>query len=863
MASRKLRSHTIIPADLYLRRQADDQLREIILEMGRPGYVLVARQMGKTNLLLNARRELPESGDLFVYVDVSNVFPELRSFFRNLIDVALESLLPNGVFLQEVVQQTRIETSTLPPHKEHEMELRRLLQSVSGKVVVFLDEVDALTKTGYSDQVFSFIRSVYFAGRANFEEFTRLTYVLSGVAEPGELIQNKAVSPFNIGEKIYLDDFSRREFGEFLKHAELDYSEAVSDRIFYWTAGHPRMTWDVCAALERRSRSSLALDDVDAVVDELYFGSVNVPPIDHIKDLVAQSKGLRDSVMTIHYQKTDALTDSARTRLYLAGISRFDIQQRVANFKNRVIERALSEDFIRSIDVLDTVQIDAGIKLFQSEHFGDALALFNSIARGTNDARLKNTAVHWAGLTQFQLGKFSDALASLESINEVEKEFIHWYYRGLAHLNLAHVEEAIDSFRKALRTQQTDEIYYYDALANLGAALCRMDPPPQTALDEASKISTELIEKAEKLFELSTISGKSVLVSAYRNLFRVAELQEDPESSMRYLALAKQYADDTELLKLMMTEISLADMASRPALLENAVSAVMSIKVFSLSTLQNKFALDEIGRLLEQLDDSKRRDDAVRVLGHVLDHVGPSEELLEVIENLVFSKFTRGYQELGAVLLEEMLEREHLKRNPVAYRSLLTYAMLIDEGLALKYGPVLVESYEKNQSAINGDFGTALRALHSVFSAAIRNSNLDLAGDAARAAGNVISGAEMSASLANSAALLHDYMTGLVSVVRFGDSKAAATVGALIRKLTLVRQFELPLFPKDFQRNMQRDLAFAIRAVPVATVVNNGQKYGRNALVVVSYNGDERSGKYKKFLEDINAGRCVVLRVLD
>jgi hypothetical protein len=55
-----LKPSTIIPSDLYVDRAADRQLRQIISDMGRPGYVLVARQMGKTNLLLHAQQTLDE-----------------------------------------------------------------------------------------------------------------------------------------------------------------------------------------------------------------------------------------------------------------------------------------------------------------------------------------------------------------------------------------------------------------------------------------------------------------------------------------------------------------------------------------------------------------------------------------------------------------------------------------------------------------------------------------------------------------------------------------------------------------------------------------------------------------------------------
>lgn len=862
MVDRKLRSHTIIPPALYLRRHADDQLREIINEMGRPGYVLVARQMGKTNLLLNARRELPEKGDLFVYLDVSNLFPELRGFFRNLIDVALESLRHDGVFLQGVIQQSRAETASLPPHKEHEIELRRLLQTVSGKVVVFLDEVDALTKTGYSDQVFSFIRSVYFAGRANFEEFTRLTFILSGVAEPGELIQNKSVSPFNIGEKIYLDDFSRAEFDRFLIKAELNYSEEVSSRVFYWVEGHPRMTWDLCSALERRSQEKLTEVDVDDEVSELYFGSVNVPPIDHIKDLVAQSNELRDSVMTIHYRKTDALTDPARTRLYLAGISRFDIQKRIASFKNRVIERALSEDFIRSIATIDTAQIDAGVKLFQVEQFADALGLFNSIARGASDPRLKNSAIQWAGLAQFQLGKFSDALTSFESQTEIEdsEKLVHWYFRGLSHLNLGEYENSISCFRSALSSEKSERVYYFDTMANLGTALAMLDPPSQTSLIEANQLSRELISKVDKIKSLNTKSGSGVLVTAYRTLSRVARLEGNHQGAREYLESAKKYADAPELLKLTMMEVTLADRASRAFVLDQAVQVVLSIKSFSLSSLENQFALKEVGSLLELLDAADKRDEAASIVGHVLDHVTASEQLMNVIEEVVFSTFSRGFHTLGAALIQKMLERDQIKRIPITYKSILTFATLVDERMALQYGDAYVLACEKSRDRVSDDVATTLRGLFAVFSTSLRHGKLDLAEDASRVAGEIIVSFDFASSSMPSALLLRDFMSVLVTVLRRRDIESAAVAGALIRKVASVKQFELPMFPNDFHRNMQRDLAHAMRTVPVGTVVKSGKKYGRNSRVIVSYDGEERSGKYKVFADDVEAGKCVVLR---
>ena len=61
--SYKLKSYTIVPDSLYVERKADLQLHGIVEAMQRPGYVLVSRQMGKTNLLLRAKRKWENSRD--------------------------------------------------------------------------------------------------------------------------------------------------------------------------------------------------------------------------------------------------------------------------------------------------------------------------------------------------------------------------------------------------------------------------------------------------------------------------------------------------------------------------------------------------------------------------------------------------------------------------------------------------------------------------------------------------------------------------------------------------------------------------------------------------------------------------------
>lgn len=310
-----LKSSAVVPKKFYVKRSADEQLVEIINEMGRPGYVLVARQMGKTNLLQNLIRENEDSITRFAYIDFSNIFETERECFQNIINMTFER---NRVIFSEVEDEIKLmrSSNTLSPHKEHENELRVLLNKFHGKLIIILDEIDSLTNTTYSDHIFSQIRSIYFS-RVNYPEMERLTYILSGVAEPSELIKNKKLSPFNIGEKILLDDFNSEQCSEFFKKVNLPINQDIKDQIYNWTSGNPRLTWDLTSEIENLifEKGVVSNEDVDRTVERIYLTDFSLPPIDHIRDLVEYDRQLRNAVMQIKYEKGATLPDGIKIKL--------------------------------------------------------------------------------------------------------------------------------------------------------------------------------------------------------------------------------------------------------------------------------------------------------------------------------------------------------------------------------------------------------------------------------------------------------------------------------------------------------------------------------------------------------------------
>src|SRR5207302_3685818 len=105
--------------------------------------------------------------------------------------------------------------------------------------------------------------------------FYRLTFCLLGVATPVDLIRDTRVSPFNVGRRIELRDFTREEaapLAEGLKAsveslassvkgkragsqrskrvpAQRAIAQRLLQRVLYWTSGNPYLTQRLCRAL--------------------------------------------------------------------------------------------------------------------------------------------------------------------------------------------------------------------------------------------------------------------------------------------------------------------------------------------------------------------------------------------------------------------------------------------------------------------------------------------------------------------------------------------------------------------------------------------------------------------------------------
>jgi hypothetical protein len=455
MLTKLLSSQAIIPDRLYVERAADRQLAQAIASMGKPPYVLVARQMGKTNLLLHAKRRLQTEQDVFCYLDLTKKFPSLAHFFEFVIDRILDS--HDGLRAATTAEIARIRNESSPELAAvtYERSLLSVLENIPGRLVVLFDEVDSLATCPFSDRIFSQIRSIYFErGNDSLRALRRLTYVLSGVAEPRDLIKDRSISPFNIGDKIVLDDFSLDEVAEFSIRANLSVPEETIKKVYNHTSGNPRMVWDVFSQLEDMVIQGVnpGEEQVDDVVERLYFNDIPAPPIDHIRTLVTDERDLRMAVGAVHSGEFSKISDLTRSRMYLAGITRSIAGGAAVEWRSSVVRRSLSPEWLAT---LIDVSADAMLALdqaFATKNFSDVERIYRShLETEMLPADVKHGLRLKFARSIMEQRRFTDALPIFGSIDDdtscpYEVRLQAVFFRGVSLESMDRSEEALEDY---------------------------------------------------------------------------------------------------------------------------------------------------------------------------------------------------------------------------------------------------------------------------------------------------------------------------------------------------------------------------------------------------------------------------------
>lgn len=339
-------------ATCYVRRQADEDLYAG-LSAGQFCYVLTSRQMGKSSLMVRAAARLRAEGFAVVVLDLTAIGQNLSAeqWYDGLVTTIGQQL-----DLADELDDFWFAHKNLGPLQRWLHCLREIvLPQRAERIVIFVDEIDVVRSLPFStDEFFAGIRELH-NERTQQPELNRLTFCLLGVAAPSDLIQDTRTTPFNIGQRIALTDFTAAEAAPlaFGLGREEQTGLLLLQRVLHWTGGHPYLTQRLCQAV---AEDATIHDegDTDRLCAELFLSARARERDDNllfVRERLLRSETDLAGLLTLYEkiwrgkQVADDETNPLITVLHLSGITKEAYGHLIV--RNRIYEHVFDRDWVK------------------------------------------------------------------------------------------------------------------------------------------------------------------------------------------------------------------------------------------------------------------------------------------------------------------------------------------------------------------------------------------------------------------------------------------------------------------------------------------------------------------------------------
>jgi DNA-binding SARP family transcriptional activator len=305
-----------VPLDspFYIPRPADARLEAAIANRHSVILVKGTRQTGKTSLLVRGLEAARLTDAAVAYTNVNTldaaVLESREALYRALMG-ELADQLDLDVPAEQIWNASRAANTNLDRYLR-----REILGNLERPLVWTLDEVDRLFGCEFRNEVFALFRSWH--DRRAMDPggaWSRLTLVLSYTTEAHLFITDLNQSPFNVGIRLTLEDFTLEQVTDLnARYGGPLKSDAQVARFQALVGGHPYL---VRRGLEAMVAAGLTIDRVEVQADreEGLYGS-------HLHQLyqsVMQDPDLTD-LLRVVLRGNELSSEVGYYRLFSAGI---------------------------------------------------------------------------------------------------------------------------------------------------------------------------------------------------------------------------------------------------------------------------------------------------------------------------------------------------------------------------------------------------------------------------------------------------------------------------------------------------------------------------------------------------------------
>jgi hypothetical protein len=238
---------------LYVEREADARLKDQLTKRGTTTTIRAPRQTGKTSLLMRGMHAARTQDHEVVFFDVQGSgrdrLATLDVFLRGLAEAICDELGIDESLLDQAWQGTRGVSVKLQRLLE-----KQVLPGLHKPMVLAIDEADSLLQTDFYTDFFGLLRS-WHNRRATNPEWEKFNLVLIISTEPYLLIADVNQSPFNVGLRLELSDFTLDQVRDLNTRHGSPVSAGNLPYLMNLLQGHPYLTRRALYALAAEGMS--------------------------------------------------------------------------------------------------------------------------------------------------------------------------------------------------------------------------------------------------------------------------------------------------------------------------------------------------------------------------------------------------------------------------------------------------------------------------------------------------------------------------------------------------------------------------------------------------------------------------------